>query len=135
MMTAEQRRMRAEAEKQLAPQIEAALGAERYAEYQKKTDAAWRMNNQFALQFNLPAEAVEQLYAIQKDITDRAKAVREANAAYEQLSAQLAALQQEAVTRLAPILGDRLLSGYRNSYGTWVRELRPPPRTTPKPGQ
>ena len=132
-LTPDQRRERADAQKQLAPEIQAALGPDRYADYERKTDPVWLQNNRFASEFDLPPTAVDQLFAIQKDLTDRAKAIKQGNPPYEQLSAQLTALDQEATLRLTPVLGDQLLGGYRSGYGYWLRELQPPPRPPPKP--
>ncbi len=125
-LSVDQRRERADALKQLAPQIEAALGPDRYAEYQQKTDPNWQQANRFVQQYDLPATATDQLFAIQKDITDRAQAVRKNTSSFDQLSTQLASLEQEANARLTAVLGERVLAGYTNSYGYWVRNLHPP---------
>ena len=125
--TPAERKARAEAEAKLRDQIAAALGPERYADYERTTDPTWMENDRFARQYKLPPEAVAQLGAVQKELTQRATDLRRLNAPPEQLEAQLAALRNEADLRLAPIVGSRLLPGYKDNAG-WLRAL-----STPRP--
>lgn len=134
-LTVEQRLRRTQAQKELVGQIAAALGPERYADYQRTTDPVWQTANRFVERMGLPPTATDQLIAVQRDITQRVAAVR----ANQQLSAQqqqsqLSALANEATARLMPLLGDRGLAAYKQNTGYWLQALqnapapRPPPR-------
>ena len=127
-LTADQRRQRTEAEKNLAPQIEAALGAERYADFKRSTDPAWLDAHRALQRMGLAPALVPQLAAIQQDLTKRGEALRaDRTLTTEQRAAQLAVLEREALTRLTPLLGDRL-ADYRENNGYWLRQLRPAKR-------
>jgi hypothetical protein len=131
LLTPEQRRERSEAIKALTTQIAATLGPERFAEYEKKTDTAWQNNQRFANEFSLAPEAVEKLYAIQKEMGDRARDIRTASPPRDQLVAQLTTLQAEATLRVNAVLGEKLSGAYRSTRGYWLQSLEPP-RAAPK---
>ncbi len=134
-LTREQRSQRAEAEKQLGPQIAAALGADRYADYQRTTDPSWLTAHRAVDQLDLPKAALAPLAAIQKDITQRAEALRNDRAlTAEQRSTHLMTLEQEALGRLASVMGTRF-EDYKAEYGYWLQPLRPAPapRIVPAP--
>jgi hypothetical protein len=127
--TPEQRRLRAEAEKSLAPQIEAALGPERYAEYKRTTEPAWIEAQHVVTRMGLPSAAIGQLASIQQDLVQRAESLRtDRKLPPDQRNTQLALLEREAVTRLTPVLGERL-DDYRENGGGWLRRLKPSPPT------
>jgi hypothetical protein len=131
-LTPEQRARRLAAQKELAGQIEAALGPERYAEYRRTTDPTWLTAHRFVEQIGLPATATAQLVAVQSEITQRVGAVRTSeNLTPAQQQAQVALLAQEAHARLAPVLGDRGLAAYKQGIGYWLHALQVPP--TPRP--
>lgn len=125
--TPEERRQRTEAEAQLGPQIAAVLGPERYADYQRTTDPAWRTAYIYVGLNGLPSALIGPLAGVEQEFAPRARAVRE-NAALtaEQRNAQLAALAQEAEQRLAATLGAERAAAYKASGG-WMRALQPMP--------
>jgi hypothetical protein len=130
-LTPDQRRLRDAAQQQLAAQVEAALGPERYAEYKRTTDPAWRTLDRFITQLGLPASATSQLMAVQQDLTQRVTAVRiDSTLTPQQQQLQLAALAQEAKTRLSPLLGERGLAAYQQNIGYWMKSLQPAPQKT-----
>jgi hypothetical protein len=130
-LSPEQRRLRAEAQTQLAAQLQATLGAERYAEYQRTTDPAWRTANQFVTQLGLPSTVTGELLAVQRDVTQRMAGIH-ANAELtpEQRRQQLAALAEAARKRLSSSLGERGLAAYQQNQGYWLQALQ---RTTATP--
>jgi hypothetical protein len=128
------RRQRAAAEKALAPQIEAVLGADRFADYQRTTAPGWVEAHQAVSQLNLPPATIGPLVAIQQDLMQRAQTLRtDRTLAPAERDRRLNGLEQEAITRLTPVLGARL-ADYQANGGYWLYSLRPPPPPlTPAP--
>jgi hypothetical protein len=64
---------------------------------------------------------------VQGDITKRADAIRkDAGLSAADKKSQLAALADEATSRLGAVLGDRGLAAYRDNGGWWIQGLAPP---------
>ena len=127
-LTPDRRRQRTEAEKTLAPQIEAALGVERYADFKRLTDPTWLDAHRALQRMGLAPTLVPQLAAIQQDLTKRGETLRaDRTLNTEQRAAQLAVLEREAVNRLTPLLGDRF-ADYKANNGYWLRQLQSPKR-------
>lgn len=141
MMTMDQRRAYGEAQAELTKQIQPLLSADRYAEYQQKTDPAYIQANALVTRLNLPATATSDIVAVQKDITKRASAIRQDNTlSPPDRAVQLKALGDEAVLRLTPTLGDAGIAAYRQSGGYWINTLQrassgPLPTRAPAPKQ
>jgi len=69
--------------------------------------------------------------SVQQDIQQRAAALRSGSkVSADARAAQLAALAQEANTKLESTLGARGLEAYKNYGGGWMQILQPP-RTRP----
>ena len=118
-------RARAAALKQLAPQIEAALGPERYADYQQAIDPNYQQVFQLVTGLELPRTAAKQVVAVQKDIQQRTNALTaDATLTPEQRQAQFAALNQEATAKLMASLGAAGLDAYKNGPGYWLQTLQ-----------
>lgn len=127
-LSVEQRTQRTQALAKLLPQVEAALGATRFAEFKETTDGNYLTTNNLVRRFELPATATREVIAIQRDINRRSEAVRgDRTLTPETRNAQLVALGQEANTRLSPILGNDALSAYKQSGGGWINNLVRPP--------
>ena len=125
VLNPEQRRARAAALKQLAPQIEAALGPERYADYQQAIDPNYQQVFQLVTGLELPRTAAKQVVAVQKDIQQRTNALTaDATLTPEQRQAQFAALNQEATAKLMASLGAAGLDAYKNGPGYWLQTLQ-----------
>lgn len=128
LMTAEQKATLARLEPQLNEQIRAVLTPERFAEYEIKSTPEYRQTEAIVSRLALPAEAATTIVTLQKEITQRASAIRsDATLSPDARDAGLAALANEAVTRLTPTLGESGLAPYRQSAGRWLDALRPPP--------
>ncbi len=131
-MSQEQMRQRSEAQKQLNEQIKAALGPDRYAQYEKATDYSYRQTSQLVTRLELPPTTTDEVYAVQKDIQQRIRPLygnRDLTPADR--TAQLAALNEEAKTRITSILTPRGYEAYRQYGGNWLQQLQP----RPAPGQ
>jgi len=114
-----------EAEQQLEPKFAAALGPERYADYQEKTDAAWLFTTRLVNASGLPASTAPQLIAIQREFERRAEAVRQDSSLDAgQRAAHFSALGKEATARLLSPLGEKVLTDYRRgAVGNWLNRL------------
>lgn len=133
-LSVEQRNQRNQALSKLLPQVEAALGPARYAEFKETTDGNYLTANNLVRRFDLPPTTTREIIAIQKDINQRAEAIRGDRAlAPEARNAQLVALGQEANTRLSPLLGNDALNAYKQGGGGWINALVRPP--TPPPAR
>jgi hypothetical protein len=75
----------------------------------------------------LPAEATGQVLALRGDIDKRADAIRhDTSLSAADRSAQLAALADDATSKAGAILGERGLAAYKQNYGWWIQNLKPP---------
>ena len=135
-------RARSEAQKVLNEQIKTAIGPERFTEYQRATDYNYRQTTQLVARLNLPPETANNLYTIQKEFEGRRSDMYRANsargpdaaAAFEKMTAQGTALQQEAIARVIPVLGNaKNVDAYKQYGGSWITNMvpRPPPRPSP----
>jgi hypothetical protein len=140
----EQMRARSEAQKQLNEQIKVALGPERYTEYQRAIDYNYRQTTQLMARLNLPAETANTLYAIQKEFEQRRNDLFRSSGppgtpGWDNLIQQATALQQEAVGRIAPVLGTtQHVDAYKQYGGSWITNLvprPPPPSARPPPSK
>jgi hypothetical protein len=128
----ETKRASTEAMKTLAPQIEAALGSDRYADYLQATTPGANQLNRLLTRLDLPLRTATQLESVRTDITQRAKTIR----ADQQLTPverdlRLSALANEAKTKLTATLGGpRGLEAYADIKGDWLRALQPKPSTS-----
>lgn len=131
-------RARMELTKQRDAEIAAALGPERYAEYQRATDYNYRQATLLAARLGLPAETPANLYALRKDYeqrrSDLVRSVTDA-ASRAQMPAQLATLQQEATDRVSALLGGNpsYVEAYKQYGGSWLVNFAPRPAVPPSP--
>ncbi|MDB6094900.1 MAG: hypothetical protein JWM32_2462 [Verrucomicrobia bacterium] len=123
------------AQAQLQAQIAAALGPARAAEYQQSTNPAYMEVNRLLARLDLPSTIAPQVVAVQQDIQERANTVRrDSTLTPEARAGQLAALNQEAETKLTSALGTRGYNAYRSMSGGWINGLTPqvlPPGSFP----
>lgn len=133
----DQMRRRSEGQKQLNDQIKAALGTDRYAEYQRATDYNFRQTTQLVARLELPPETANSLYAVQKEFEQRRNDIYRSSSGggaapgSERLVEQATALQQEALARVTPILGSAsYVEAYKQYGGSWLANMVPrsPPR-------
>jgi hypothetical protein len=133
-LSVEQRAQRNQALAKLLPEVEAALGPVRFAEFKETTDGNFLTASNLVRRFDLPATTTREIIAIQKDITQRAQSVRgDKNLSVESRNAQLVVLGQEANNRLAPLLGNDALSAYKQGGGGWINGLVRPPAPPASP--
>lgn len=128
----EQMRARRDGEQQLTEQIKAALGPERYAEYQRGTDYNYRRTTQLVARLNLPPETAGELHAMQQSTQERAAELRRRAASPAERTALLGALVAEAEAAITARLGAAGLEAYRTNGGTWLNNLGPRPASPPR---
>jgi hypothetical protein len=116
----------------LAENIAAALGPERYAEFRRAQDVSYRQTSQLVARLELPPETTNQAYALQQEFRERANAItRDASLSPADRTTQISQLGQEAQARLTPLFGGtRGFEAYRQYGGAWLGAFtpRPPPK-------
>jgi hypothetical protein len=123
------------AEDQMYKQVSALLGPERAADFQQAANPNYYQLNHLVARLELPISAATQVAAVQTDIQERASTVRNDNSlSTDDRNAQLAALAQEASTKVSAALGSaRGVEAYKQYGGQWLANLRPqaPPAKSP----
>ena len=134
--TPEQSRLRSEAQQGLQKQIEAELGAARFADYQRSSDYQFQQASLLVARLGLPAATATSLYDVQKEFEKRRNdAYRSSTPATRQdLPQHMTALQEEATARITAILGGNrtVIDAYKQYGGSWLVNFapRPPPAPT-----
>lgn len=124
-LTPQQRR---EANDAYQAEIKAALGPERYADYEAVSKAGSDRLPALVNRLNLPLTTISAVNAVRDDTNTRAKAIREnSQLTPEQRAAQLTALAAEAETDLRTLfVTPRGLDAYKDIKGEWLRSLAKP---------
>jgi hypothetical protein len=135
----EDARTRMQARNQLQEDIKATLGPDRYADYERATDYNYRQAAQLVARLNMPPETANDLYAIQKEYTQKQRDVmqsmqrtrpanrEEAQQRMQAMQEQFTALQQEATARISTVFGNNAdaLDAYKTYGGQWIKNLAP----------
>lgn len=111
------------AQQKLKDDIAAALGPDRYAEYQRSSDYSYRQSVQLMSRLGLPADTANQLYSLRTDTQARATAIRQGGAAGDDVRSQLAALTAEPQARVGVLLPPNAIEAYRQNGGQWLQNL------------
>ncbi len=120
---------RADVQKQLNEQIVAALGPDRGADYTRAQDYNYRQTSQLVTRLDLPPETANDIYSLQKDIQQRANAVRmDRTLSPDVRTQQLAALADETKAKVTASLGETGFEAYKQYGGSWMQALQPPVR-------
>jgi hypothetical protein len=131
----EMMRQRSEAQKQLTAQIKSTLGDERGAEYERATDNNFQQIHRVVERLDLPTESAVQVWTAQKDIEQRANALRQDRTLQPAArNEQLAALAQEANSKVTAAIGERGYQVYRQNGGFWITNLEQASRAGAGPG-
>jgi hypothetical protein len=116
------------AEEQLHVKIKELLGPERFADYLQAKDPASEKLNRIVQRLELPLSAATAVVAVQKEVTQRADAVKsDRSLTPAQRQEQLSALAEEATTRITGTLGERGFGAYQQYSGKWLQALQPKP--------
>ncbi|MEO5959505.1 MAG: hypothetical protein ABIZ49_02455, partial [Opitutaceae bacterium] len=123
---------RGETQRQLAEQIKTMLGPERGVDYERTSDSSYRRTDQLVARLQLPPETTQQLWAAQKEYQQRRTDMMRNPSPPEERATRLTALQQEAVARVASLLGgERNVEAYKQYGGFWLQNLVPRPIPSP----
>jgi hypothetical protein len=124
---------RTEADNQLKAQIKALLTPERAAEYDRSMDYYYRETDKLVSRLDLPKDTTLSLWNIKQDMEKRRQEISTATTNPAERSAQLTALQQEAIAKVTPLLGNAgLVETYKGYGGGWLANLAPRPAPKPK---
>lgn len=127
--SAELRQARQKAQENVDQQIKALLGDARFQAYQQANDPDYRRFYQIASRLQLPREAAGQAQAIKISIEDQRTKIQrdpEFKDPAKRASA-LQALSEKAEAELKPVLGAEGFEAYRQTSGSFLQRLRPPP--------
>jgi hypothetical protein len=100
----------------LQDEIKAALGEERYAQYQKSSDYSYQTLSRLGERYGLAPDAIDEAYALQKQMNAARQTAMVADSA-EARSARLRKLGEEFEKKMAQVLGERASKALRRNYG------------------
>jgi hypothetical protein len=104
--------------------LEAALGSDRYAQYQLANNAEFQAVRDVTQRYGLPDDIAAQAYQAQKDAMAAAEQVRNSqDLSPDARQAALTAIQQETERNLAQILGPDVMPTYKEYRGDWITGL------------
>ncbi len=122
----EERKKRAEAQKQWEDQLKAELGEPRYAEYKLNQDYSYKELTRIAKRYDLPKETSKNVYDMKKTAEQQASKVRsDRSLSAEQRTAALQAIRQETEKTVGEVLGEKGMKSYKRSGGSWINNLSP----------
>ena len=119
------REQRRAAEQQLDQQLQATLGAERYAEYKLAQDDRYREIYDFTSRMNLPKETAQSVYDIRQAVEQqRQQVMNNQGMSAEERAATLAQMSQVTKETLAQTLPQQAYDQYlRSDDGRWLQTL------------
>jgi hypothetical protein len=132
----EEMRIRSEAQRQLNDQIKAALAPARAEAWERATNYEYRTTSQLVARLELPPDTTDKAWSVRDEFQKRVTQVRQDQSLTpEQRNQQYAALQKEAVEKVAPLFGGaRGVEAYKQYGGRWIESLVPrPPPDAPRP--
>jgi hypothetical protein len=114
----------------LNAEIKAALGDERYAEYERAQDTDYRTLTQLAKRLELPPAKALEAHALKVALEKKLTAFKPQPGSdmRQQRADYLAALAREAETGFTAILGEKAFTTYKD-YSAFFRRLQPPAPT------
>ncbi|MEO6569592.1 MAG: hypothetical protein ABIO94_12575, partial [Opitutaceae bacterium] len=109
-----------------------ALGAERFAEYERGTDYEYRRTAQLVARLELPPDTANTVYALQKEYQARLPSLMgDRNMPLEQRNQILAEVGNEVQARVTAILGEKGFAAYKINGGQWLQSFQPRPPPVP----
>jgi len=113
--------VRINAERRFAEEARAALGAERYDEYQRARDPDFQNALQLTQFYSLPEDVATRVYDLKRDVDARAGAVTANEALSEQRRRELLLqIQNDTERTLQNLLGGEVLAEYRRNNRWWI---------------
>ena len=126
-----QGKARHEALQKLSPQIEAALGPDRYADYQQLMKGGDDQVTRLMSRLELPLATAGKITVLRDTASEQAAAIRSDSAlTAAEREIRLATLARETETKLGTLLRTpRGVEAYSELKGDWLRALQPKPVT------
>lgn len=113
--------VRIEAERRFAEEARAALGEQRYAEYQRARDPDYQNALQVTQFYSLPEEMAARVYELKRDVDVRASAISANQSLTEaRRNELLGQLQNDTEGTLQSLLGSEVLAEYRRNNRWWI---------------
>lgn len=114
---------RSQAEKDLEQQIRSVLGDDRYAEYERSRDPAYRSLKQVASGAGVPQETIVQAYDVQRQIqSDSRRIMQDPSLTTDQRAQQLEGLRVQAEETIHQLFGDKAEQFMRQLPGAQVSQ-------------
>ena len=121
-MTMEMSRQRTAAQKQIAEQLQAALGATRYADYARATDYEYQNLSRLAQSDGITPDAINRAYDLRTATTRESMRIHEAKLGAAERTAALQALAASTKTQLIGQLGTTVAESYAKS-ARWLSAI------------
>jgi hypothetical protein len=115
--------VRIEAERRFAEEARAALGEQRYGEYQRARDQDYQNALQLTQYHGLPDDVATRVYELKRDVDARAGAITANTALSEARRGELLAqIQSDTERTLQSLFGKEVLAEYRRNNRWWMGE-------------
>lgn len=129
-LSGEQNDRRKAALPELTAQFKAALGEERFTEFEILTDGNYHATRSTVTQLGFSADIARELVATQRAANKRAEAIRtDKSLTPEQQASQLSALEKESTEKITATLGAENFTAYKKYPGQWLSRLAPQPKS------
>jgi len=111
----------ADPEQEFANQLKSALGAQRYAEYQRSIDPDYQNLLRIADRYGLPSEVASQVFGLKQNVElQKHQLLEDPQLDTQQKQTALQALRQQASVAAASMLGETGFNVYRDRGGFWL---------------
>jgi hypothetical protein len=115
--------VRIEAERRFAEEVRAALGEQRYGEYQRARDQDYQNALQLTQFYSLPEDVATRVYELKRDVDARTSAITANTALSESRRRELLAqIQGDTERTLQNLFGKEVLAEYRRNNRWWMLE-------------
>ena len=119
-----QEEVRRQLQAELDAATKAALGPERWAEYELAESSDYQQTRRITDRYQLPESLAQQAYELQRAAAAHAQAMRDdVGLSAEARASALAAIRQETERALAATLGSKVFSTYQEYHGNWLQQL------------
>jgi hypothetical protein len=114
------------ADKQSQDQLKAALGDDRYAEYQRCKDPNYQSLLRIGERFDLSRAVASEVYDLRAGVeAQRWQVQTNAQLSIEQRQAWLQALRDQTSAAVASLMGEKGFTAYLEHGGWWIQQLAP----------
>ncbi|MBE2214472.1 MAG: hypothetical protein IAE82_11425 [Opitutaceae bacterium] len=119
----EEMKARRDAEAELKTQIRAALGEDRYLEYERSGNHGYQTALKIVDHFKLPRENAASVYTLESEYRQRQSEAMRGSQDQAARNEALTALAAEASARVVALLGEEGARAFKETGGHWLRNL------------